>query len=176
MAQGHRSMCDWSLLTHSLREAMRQCMCANAARRRRDMKGLVEVDRDRLRTLWQKVPEADHPTLRFLMQGAAMTADREHRGTKGLVSPICSHCDMGVVEDELHRYWQCPCWTEIRRECLGDVSDELCSSIIRLPSASSVCAIPVKQLPSKVRAVWPGICSCMIAIHRRATAAHGRSE
>ncbi|CAE7556709.1 unnamed protein product [Symbiodinium necroappetens] len=176
MAQGHRSMCDWSLLTHSLREAMRQCMCANAARRRRDMKGLVEVDRDRLRTLWQKVPEADHPTLRFLMQGAAMTADREHRGTKGLVSPICSHCDMGVVEDELHRYWQCPCWTEIRRECLGDVSDELCSSIIQLPSASSVCAIPVKQLPSKVRAVWPGICSCMIAIHRRATAAHGRSE
>ena len=170
MAQGHRSMCDWSLLTHSLREAMRQCMCANAARRRRDMKGLVEVDRDRLRTLWQKVPEADHPTLRFLMQGAAMTADREHRGTKGLVSPICSHCDMGVVEDELHRYWQCPCWTEIRRECLGDVSDELCSSIIQLPSASSVCAIPVKQLPSKVRAVWPGICSCMIAIHRRATA------
>ncbi|OLQ11686.1 hypothetical protein AK812_SmicGene4562 [Symbiodinium microadriaticum] len=150
MAQGHRSMCDWSLLTHSLREAMRQCMCANAARRRRDMKGLVEVDRDRLRTLWQKVPEADHPTLRFLMQGAAMTADREHRGTKGLVSPICSHCDMGVVEDELHRYWQCPCWTEIRRECLGDVSDELCSSIIQLPSASSVCAIPVKQLPSKV--------------------------
>ena len=52
------------------------------------MKGLVEVDRDRLRTLWQKLPEADHPTLRFLMQGAAMTADREHRGTKGLVSPI----------------------------------------------------------------------------------------
>ena len=83
---------------------------------------------------------------------------------------------MGVVEDELHRYWQCPCWMEIRRECLGDVSDELCSSILQLPSASSVCAIPVKQLPSKVRAVWPGICSRMIAIHRRATAAHGRSE
>ncbi|CAE7407849.1 unnamed protein product [Symbiodinium sp. CCMP2592] len=175
MAQSHRSMCHWSLLLHSLREDMRQYMCANAARRRRDMKGLQEVDRETLRALWKKVPENDHPTLRFLMQGAAMTADREHRGTKGRVSSICSHCAMGVVEDETHRYWQCPCWTEIRHEHLGDASDELCASLSQLPSAASVCALPVKQLSSGVRVMWPEICSCMIAIHRRATAAHASS-
>ncbi|CAE7337918.1 HCc2 [Symbiodinium sp. CCMP2592] len=175
MAQSHRSMCHWSLLLHSLREDMRQYMCANAARRRRDMKGLQEVDREALRALWKKVPETDHPTLRFLMQGAAMTADREHRGTKGRVSSICSHCEMGVVEDETHRYWQCPGWTEIRHEHLGDASDELCASLSQLPSAASVCALPVKQLSSGVRVMWPEICSCMIAIHRRATAAHASS-
>ena len=41
MAQTHRSMSDWFLLLHSLPEATRQCMCAIAARRQRDMKDLV---------------------------------------------------------------------------------------------------------------------------------------
>ncbi|OLP88279.1 hypothetical protein AK812_SmicGene30407 [Symbiodinium microadriaticum] len=47
MAQGHRSMCDW----------------------RRDMKGLVEVDRDRLRTLWQKVSDPQMLVSLFLLLG-----------------------------------------------------------------------------------------------------------
>ena len=77
---------------HLLREAMRNTAFTEASRRRRDMRGLPAVDRGCLAELWRRVPKTEHPTLRFLMQGAAMTASRSHRSTRGRVSPACHFC------------------------------------------------------------------------------------
>ena len=177
MSAAHRvHSLTWPELLHSLRCAMRERLCTQAARRRRDMRGLEDVDRELLRGLWKVIPQEDHPTLRFLMQGAVMTAGREHRSSRGRLSPICRFCDLGVGEDEKHRYWVCPRWEAVRREHLGDGFLDVCTLLTGMPNVASMCAVPVRQMPPEIRDRWPRICSCMIAIHRGAAAAHGSPD
>ena len=37
-----------------------------------------------------------------------------------------------------------------------------------MPTVASMCAVPVRQMRPEIRAKWPQICACMIAIHRGA--------
>ena len=102
-----------------------------------------------------------------------MTAGREHRSSRGRLSPICRFCGLGVGEDEKHRYWVCPRWEAVRREHLGDGFLDVCTLLTGMPNVASMCAVFVRQMPPEIRDKWPRICSCMIAIHRGAAAAHG---
>ena len=153
---------------HLLRDAMRGVAFQAASKRRRDMKGLDNVDRDLLTSCWARVPKADHPSLRFLMQGGAMTAARVHRATRGRTSSACSCC--APCEDECHRYWLCPQWSPLRAEKLGARHQVICAELARLGNVSAICGIPTHGLSVCLRDNWPAICACMVDIHRAATA------
>ena len=86
---------NWPKMLHSLRDAMRHKACQKAARRRPDMRDLPSLDREALANLWKIVPVDHRPTLRFLMQGAALTAAREHRSTRARVAACCPFLWLG---------------------------------------------------------------------------------
>ena len=153
---------------HLLREAMRDAAFHEASRRRRDMRGLADVDRDCFGTLWARVPKPEQPTLRFLMQGAAMTASRLHRSTRGRTSPTCPFCDH-PWEDECHPYWVCPRWSPLRVDQLGAEHHEMSAELARLGTVAATCGIPTENITANLKSRWPDICSCMVAIHRAAT-------
>ena len=146
-----------------------------ASRRRRDMRGLADVDRDCLAALWARVPKPEQPTLRFLMQGAAVTASRLRRSTRGRTSPACPFCD-DPWEDECHRYWVCPRWSSLRAAKLGAEHHEISAEIAHLGTVAATCGIPTRNITANLRSRWPDICSCMVAIHRAATAEGGNDS
>ena len=151
---------------HLLREAMHDAAFHEASRRRRDMRGLADVDRDCLAALWARVPKPEQPTLRFLMQGAAIL----HRSTRGRTSPTCPW------EDECHRYWVCPRWSPLRVDKLGAEHHEISVEIARLGTVAATCGIPTQNITANLKSRWPDICSCMVAIHRAATPEGGDDE
>ena len=79
---------------------MRQTCFLKASRRRRDMRNLEHVDRTLLKHVLgsAEVP----PSLRCIMQGATLTADRVNRSSRGAVSATCPFCHSDI-EAEVHR-------------------------------------------------------------------------
>ena len=169
MATAHREdlwACQAPAL-HALRDDMRWKCFHKAGVRRRDMKDLEYVDRKSLTQVLQKTPQASRAILRFIMQGAVMTADRSHRSSRGGLDATCPFCLSGV-EDETHRYWQCEHWQHVRMHHFGDNTVGICSQMQALSSVASLCGIPTLGLPDFLVSQWLSICTCMTDIHARA--------
>lgn len=152
---------------HALRDDMRWKCFHKAGVRRRDMKDLEYVDRKILTQALQKTPQASRPILRFIMQGAVMTADRVHRSSRGGLDATCPFCLSGV-EDETHRYWQCEHWQHVRIHHFGDNAVRICSQMQAVSNVASLCGIPTSSLSDFLVSHWLSICACMIDIHARA--------
>ena len=146
---------------HALRDVMRQTCFQEASRRRRDMRSLEHVDRTLLKHV---LGSADvPPSLRCIMQGATLTADRVNRSSRGAVSATCPFCHSGI-ETEVHRWWQCPHWDSVRFLHLGEDADLVCAQLGACESVASICGIPTLDLSPVLQSHWDKVCACMAAI------------
>ena len=150
---------------HALRDDMRLTLFRKADQRRRDMVDLHKVDRTLLQTVFRRLPRETHPSFRFLLQGAMLTADRTHRSTRGRSDPNCPYCQ-SAVENEVHRFWVCPAWHDIRCSHLGANHAAMCEMLRGLQNTASMCGIPVHDLPCSLKAKWVDVCACMVDILR----------
>ena len=146
---------------HALRDAMRHVCFQTASRRRRDMRNLEHVDRALLRRVLGSDEVAC--SIRCIMQGATLTADRLNRSSRGTVSATCPFCRLGV-ETEIHRWWQCPRWDYVRSSCLGEHAPVICAQLAASDSVASICGIPTLGLSAFLQSKWVDMCACMAAV------------
>ena len=159
-----------SPVLHALRDDMRLTLFWKASQRRRDMVDLHKVDRKLLQNVFRHLPCETHPSFRFLLQGAMLTADRVHRSTRGRADPSCPYCQ-SAVEDEVHRFWVCPAWHDICCSNLGADHAAMCEQLRAAQNAASICGIPVHGLSGSLKAKWVDVCACMVDILRAVGAA-----
>ena len=155
-------------LLHHLRDRMRHQLLSEASARRRDMRQLEQVDRKLLAVTQQNLDAIDQPLALFLQQGAALTAARLHRSSRGRQSAECPFC-RNAEESECHRYWECSAWDALRREVLGEGWEELAAMMRDMANVATTCAVPVHSMPPSVRQHWHALVNCVLRIHRAAT-------
>ena len=155
-------------LLHHLRDRMRHQLLSEASARRRDMRQLEQVDRKLLAATQQNLDAIDQPLALFLQQGAALTAARLNRSSRGRQSAECPFC-RNAEESECHRYWECSAWDSLRREVLGEGWEELAAMMRDMANVATTCAVPVHSMPPPVRQHWHALVNCVLRIHRAAT-------
>ena len=148
---------------HALRDDMRLHPFGAASRRRRDMRDLVRVDRVSLRKVIDHTPIDLQSSLRYIMQGATITADRMHRSSRGVESANCPFC-LSTVETETHRWWRCPHWDALRVHHLGSLVDLTCEQLGSVEMVASICGVPASNVHPSLRMHWDKVCASMVAI------------
>jgi hypothetical protein len=148
---------------HALRDDMRLHPFGAASRRRRDMRDLVRVDRVSLRKVIDHTPIDLQSSLRYIMQGATITADRMHRSSRGVESANCPFC-LSAVETETHRWWRFPHWDALRAHHIGSLVDLACEQLGSVETVASICRVPTSNVHPSSRMHWDKVCASMVAI------------
>eukprot|EP00660_Eupelagonema_oceanica_P019407 gene19407-biopygen14683 len=107
---------------HEIREASRLAAWRAAEARRRqhhdDFAGIADgIDRAATMALhnWKRLTGLERGFLRVIIAGGVYTQQRLHQ-MEQVETPVCTHCDMGVEEDQQHIWWQCPAWQAVREQ------------------------------------------------------------
>lgn len=129
---------------HALRDDMRLHHSGTGSRR---------VDRVSLRKVLDHTPIDLQPSLRYIMQGATITADRMHRSSRGVESANCPFC-LSAVETETHRWWRCPHWDALRAHHIGSLVDLACEQLGSVETVASICGVPTSNVQPSLRMHW----------------------
>eukprot|EP00660_Eupelagonema_oceanica_P019319 gene19319-biopygen17241 len=107
---------------HEVREATRLAAWRAAEERRGryhdDFAGIADgIDRAATMSLygWKRLTGLERGFLRVIIAGGVYTQRRLHQ-MQLVKTPVCTHCDMGVEEDQQHIWWQCPAWQAVREQ------------------------------------------------------------
>jgi len=139
---------------HALRDDMRLHRSGAASRR---------VDRVSLRKVLDHTPIDLQPSLRYIMQGATITADRMHRSSRGVESANCPFC-LSAVETETHRWWRFPHWVSLRAHHIGSLVDLACAQLGSVETVASICRVPTSNVHPSLRMHWDKVCASLVAI------------
>ena len=140
------------LVLHALRDDMRLTLFRKASQRRRDMVDLHRVDRKSLQNVFRHLHRETHPS--YIILCWLPTAFTVLPGF-GLI-PSCPYCQ-SAIEDEVHRFWVCPAWHDIRCSHLGL---DHCH-MWRTQGWARCCFhvwYPLHDLPCTLKANWVDVC------------------
>eukprot|EP00971_Amphidinium_carterae_P337073 6473726-Amphidinium_carterae.1 len=132
----HLLDCPWTLVTHTLRKALRFTAMQDAESRRRNLLGLSDCDLEASRECLTRVSHVPfRAELVGLMSDALWTQDlKKHLRDSSNTQGTCPWCPE-QVEDVRHVFYSCPKWEHLR-VLEGGVN---LSSLLHLNPASYLC-------------------------------------